>query len=604
MLTMPERFIQFLKNNPVVIVLILASILRFWGIWHDYPFSYYPDEEHFVNRAVAFGSGDLNPHWFHKPAFFMYLLFFEYGLFYLIGMLAGLFSDVNSFILFYFKSIGPFIVIGRITATLFGISTVFMTYKIGKKFWSKETGIYASLIMAVCYGHVFAGQDVKADVPTAFFTVLSVYYLLRVVSCGHRNSDYILSGIFAGLGTATKYYPIALLPCILLVALIAVISKKRMIYLLKYLYSFIAFWGIYFIVSPYNFLDPLGRRSTFGKIVQFWNTISPWKTNIFELEGQKANNFLAHNRDGDYLLNSFLNFFNVLFSNEGVGIIIGIVFVLALIVALRKLSLKKFVLIMFPVLFSIISIVMNPSYTEARHQLIIYPFMSVLAGILICDIAGRAKKPLYLNIFLLVLLLMPLYSIIENNMMNCKDDTRTLAKNWIETNIPAGTKMLVNEESVKLSPDNKYYEKLIIASKKHQKGQFTTHLETLYKYSLKALPEITYDITYIRFPWWKDKEEKEGVNYATSEHDKDMGNPLKPVGVMHYEFYQDNGYEYIIVSSDKYYKYFMDNSLKSINYPSFDLFYRTLFNRALLIKEFDPIVNNSRGPVVKIFKVR
>ena len=39
------------------------------GIWHSYPFSYYGDEVHFVERALSFGSFDFNPHWFHKPAF-------------------------------------------------------------------------------------------------------------------------------------------------------------------------------------------------------------------------------------------------------------------------------------------------------------------------------------------------------------------------------------------------------------------------------------------------------------------------------------------------------------------------------------------------------
>ena len=89
-------------RHPIIIVLIFASILRFWGIWHGSPFSYYPDEQHFVNRAISFGSGDLNPHWFHKPAFLMYILFFDYGIFFLIGKITGMFSNVESFAIYYF----------------------------------------------------------------------------------------------------------------------------------------------------------------------------------------------------------------------------------------------------------------------------------------------------------------------------------------------------------------------------------------------------------------------------------------------------------------------------------------------------------------------
>ena len=70
-------------------VLAFGAAVRLWGVQHDLPHSYYPDEVHFVQRAVAFGSGDLNPHWFHKPALYMYLLFLEYGVYYCAGLLLG-----------------------------------------------------------------------------------------------------------------------------------------------------------------------------------------------------------------------------------------------------------------------------------------------------------------------------------------------------------------------------------------------------------------------------------------------------------------------------------------------------------------------------------
>jgi len=57
-------------------VLLLAAALRLWALRHDLPFSYYGDELHFMRRAMAMGTGDLDPHWFHKPAFLMYLLAF------------------------------------------------------------------------------------------------------------------------------------------------------------------------------------------------------------------------------------------------------------------------------------------------------------------------------------------------------------------------------------------------------------------------------------------------------------------------------------------------------------------------------------------------
>ncbi len=70
-------------------VLLLGAAIRLWGLFHDLPFSYFGDELHFMKRSMAMGTGDLNPHWFHKPALFMYLWLFSYGLYFLVGMSDG-----------------------------------------------------------------------------------------------------------------------------------------------------------------------------------------------------------------------------------------------------------------------------------------------------------------------------------------------------------------------------------------------------------------------------------------------------------------------------------------------------------------------------------
>ena len=76
-------------------VLALCAVTRFQSIGHDLPNSYYPDEIHFVKRSVAFGSGDPNPHWFHKPAFLMYLLFVEYGVLFVWQYVSGAIRSVD-----------------------------------------------------------------------------------------------------------------------------------------------------------------------------------------------------------------------------------------------------------------------------------------------------------------------------------------------------------------------------------------------------------------------------------------------------------------------------------------------------------------------------
>ena len=80
-------------------VLLVAGGLRVWGCFgQGYPFSFYPDEEGNVKRALRFGQArTLNPGWFSKPALGYYVLFAEYGAYYVVGRITGRFGGVDDF---------------------------------------------------------------------------------------------------------------------------------------------------------------------------------------------------------------------------------------------------------------------------------------------------------------------------------------------------------------------------------------------------------------------------------------------------------------------------------------------------------------------------
>ena len=168
-------------------ILALALFLRLLGIWHGYPYSYYPDEAHFVKRALSFGSGDLNPHWFHKPAFFMYLLFFEYGLYFVFGKLVGFWQSIDEFAVSFVKNPGQFYLIGRLTLVAFSIGTIVVTFLIGERHFRGQTGLFGALLLALSYGLVAASQNVKADIPAIFFASFSTFCLLNYIETRHQK---------------------------------------------------------------------------------------------------------------------------------------------------------------------------------------------------------------------------------------------------------------------------------------------------------------------------------------------------------------------------------------------------------------------------------
>ena len=68
-------------------ILLLGAVLRLAGIDFGLPFIYHNDERVIVNYALAFGNWDFNPHYFRLPPLLSYILFFVYGLYYLMGSL-------------------------------------------------------------------------------------------------------------------------------------------------------------------------------------------------------------------------------------------------------------------------------------------------------------------------------------------------------------------------------------------------------------------------------------------------------------------------------------------------------------------------------------
>jgi len=106
----------------------------------------------------------------------MYILFFEYGVFFIIGKLTGLWSEVRDFAVFYIRNPGPFYIIGRITVSLFSVGMIGVIYLTAKKMANRSAALIASLILCFSFGHVMVAKNIKADVPCAFFTLVSIYY--------------------------------------------------------------------------------------------------------------------------------------------------------------------------------------------------------------------------------------------------------------------------------------------------------------------------------------------------------------------------------------------------------------------------------------------
>jgi len=599
-----------MKKNLWLLALILtAFFVRVFGIVHDLPFTYYGDEEHFVNRAIAFGSGDFNPHWFHKPAWYMYLLFFEYGMYFLIGNLLGWFSSVEEFALHFFSDMEPFLLIGRMTTVLFSLATIYLTYRIGEIHENRRVGLVAGLFLALCVGNFLSSIVVKADVPATFFAMLSLFFIFRIYEQGKRR-DYLVAGLFAGLGMATKYYPLIMA----IPMFVAHFLYKRKsgapltgsILDFKLGAGFLSLGIGFFTGSPYNLLDPTWMKN---KI--------PFILNLHKVGTvDRGGGFVSSSSIGlwekiESLGVSIKNMGLVILDETGMGFPVGVLALGGFLYFMINRTPKRLVFFSCVASFILVASVYSPSYASSRHLSMIYPVLCLTAAVAVergvaflCMKKEWAKQKNFVLALICGLLILPgSYLIVRYDYRVAHKDTRLLAKEWIERNIPAGTKVLLDERGPKVQWSRENLQELYrVAKKEAGVGPFTTHLEIYYQYRLGAVQGITYDITEISHPWWLPEERSSGVTRLELEKDRDTGNPLKARGVMPLDYYQQNGFEYVITHSSAYAGYW--NETKRVRFPSISRFYRELFENATLVKEFKPHVWHRPGPEVQIFRIR
>ncbi len=185
-------------------ILAVAAALRFWGIRYGLPYVYYPDEAEIINRAVAMGSGDLNPHSFVYGALPMYFLAFFYGVSFVVGYIGGWVGSTHEFALLFVTDPSYFYLSARTIVALLGVGTVALAYVLGRKLFDWRVGLAAAGLLALQPGHVNFSHFTKAEVPQAFFIALTLLGALSVLEKGGARR-YLLSGVLAGICAAIKF---------------------------------------------------------------------------------------------------------------------------------------------------------------------------------------------------------------------------------------------------------------------------------------------------------------------------------------------------------------------------------------------------------------
>jgi 4-amino-4-deoxy-L-arabinose transferase-like glycosyltransferase len=537
-------------------ILVLALALRLKGVTYGLPYSFVnSDETTVIPKALHAAQGHLNPQFFFYPSLYFYLTGALYLLaapvWWLLGH--GNFLAQTSFVV----DNGPYFLLGRLLSVAMGTASVYLVYRLGRDAFGRPAGLLAALFLAVAPLHVAYSHMAVTDVTAVAFSLLALVLLLQAAGPNrpdpaagapaprHAGRWLVLGAVAAGLATSTKYN----LGMLVLPATVAavyacraaaaarvaaggrtVLVWLRLVVLRLYLPMLVAF----VVASPFVVLD------------------APHFLRDFRRQGQIMDRgWLGFEHVG----NGF--WFNVTPNLTGaIGVVLLVLGVAGLGWALWRRT--RFDLMIAP--YAIVYFVYIGTWKELadRYLLIIVPLVLLLAARLCVDVVGLVRPSLrrvaapVVAVVLAVALVFPLASSLAFDRGLSGTDTREVAREWIQHNVPAGSLIALENYSPPLVQE-----------------------DALDHYRAAGLDPVAYRVIRLKLP-----------APGTRDRSRDLTRLRR------------RGVEYVVVSSRIY-----DRVLAAPEvYPTIVAFYRQLDAEAQLVKEFRP-GPGEHGPVLKLYRI-
>lgn len=406
----------------------LALALRLWGLTWGLPWSLHPDEKNPVEQATAMlESADLNPEYFKNPSLFVYVIAGELLLARALGPLAGPLAP---------SVLGSTYLLARLNSALIGTASVVLLYAIGANLFDRRTGLLAALFLAVSFIHVRNSHYGVNDVPAVGLLLLSLYFATRLL---RRPSLrwYGLAGLAGGLATSTKYSTGFFFVPILIVHWLATRESDRRAWdragLIAIGAAAMSSLAGYLIGTPYTLLDFSTFRTEF--LTQYRFGESRWL-------GQPADPVPW------LYLTSLLH---------GFGVVPLALAMLGLMLLARRSSTTShpafprglLVLLAFPAAY--LAFLLPKEVFFPRLILPLVPFFSVLAACGMIELArrfGPIGQSAGLAIVLVAALAQPLINDVRHNRLLLQANTRVLATEWVQANLPPGSSVKAEFRSI------------------------------------------------------------------------------------------------------------------------------------------------------------
>ncbi|MGH7926181.1 MAG: ArnT family glycosyltransferase [Candidatus Binatia bacterium] len=549
------------KNQTYILLgLILATGfgLRLWGIWFGLPFVYRADEHHEVFRALELGSGSFNFGRTGKGGYF-YLLFVEYGMLFVALKVGGLVESAQDFARYFIRDPSIFYLIGRATTAVIGALNVFLLYRMGLRAYSLGAGLMAALFLSVDFLSVEHSHFITVDMPMTCLATAALLFAVKMAIDGGAG-DYKWAALFAALATTTKI-PAILLVMPLLIAHFFYIRRHerdfRDYFISRDLWWAIAiFVGVLLVTNPGLIANP--------PVAGMFGDAGGGNEELAELALPAGAQTEPPNLYAYYI--------GVLAHSMGWPLLI--VSILGVLYALWKRTPADVVLVPFAVVFYLV-------FASSSHPYLYYPryilpvivVLALLAGRLVYDAwprrgaTGRAVAVFAVT----ALAFLPAYRTVMNSYLIIKTDTRTIAKEWFEENVPEGARVFI--EGIKIEPTRLTVPLQDTVENMREYIEYYSIREPgkskYLGFKIQAINGKTYDLKLV-----------------------------PPRDMQDLRYYKEAGIEYLVIRPEAFL-----NSRK-IGDQSISFYEELQHDPAVtLLKTFEPDPRSRPGPLIEIYKI-
>jgi hypothetical protein len=404
---------------------VTTLALRLWGIKQGLPYSYNVDEAtHFLPRAIAFFSHDLNPHYFLNPPAYSYLLHIVLELWY------GSSGAVNRA---YATDPTSVYVLARVVAGVLGTAAVWLTYVAGARFFNRAVGLLAAAMLGLAFLPTFYSHVALNDVPTLAPVALSLYGIAGVMRRG-RWRDYVIAGVGLGLAAATKYTGGITLMCLVAASVCDAAGAAFWPVARRFVLALVVALAAFVIVNPYSVLDFSAFQYGVSSQASLAAGQDPVKL------GSTAGSGIT------YYLWTFT-------WGLGWGPALAALGGSILLLARRRVAMAL-VLVPPPVAFIIFMGTQQRFF--GRWLLPIFPIVVLLAAYGAVELvrwlvrARRLPAALAWGVATVLLLTQSVVAVLHNDAVLSRPDTRQQTRSWMVANVPAGDKVVIEP----VVPDN------------------------------------------------------------------------------------------------------------------------------------------------------